>query len=61
MLLTRGHTKASFSNRSGLPRTPLYNILAGRVNNVQQSTVNRISDFFGVSCEEIEDYDLEKL
>jgi DNA-binding Xre family transcriptional regulator len=58
---TRGETKASFSNRTGLTRTTLYKILDGRVNNVQQATVNRISDFFGVSCEEIEDYDLEKL
>ncbi len=61
LMRTRGETKASFSNRSGLTRTTLYKILDGRVNNVQQSTVNRISDFFGVSCEEIEDYDLEKL
>lgn len=59
LMRTRGETKASFSNRSGLTRTTLYKILDGRVNNVQQSTVNRISDFFGVSCEEIEDYDLK--
>ncbi|AUH02013.1 helix-turn-helix transcriptional regulator [Pectobacteriaceae bacterium CE70] len=61
LMRTRGETKASFSNRTGVTRTTIYKILDGRVNNVQQSTVNRISDFFGVSCEEIEDYDLEKV
>ena len=61
LMRTRGETKASFSSRTGLTRTTIYKILDGRVNNVQQATVNRISDFFGVSCEEIEDYDLEKL
>lgn len=40
LMRTRGETKASFSNRSGLTRTTLYKILDGRVNNVQQSTVN---------------------
>ncbi|MFP1789405.1 helix-turn-helix domain-containing protein [Lonsdalea quercina] len=61
LMRTRGETKASFSNRTGVTRTTIYKILDGRVNNVQQSTVNRISDFFGLSCEEIEDYDLEKI
>ncbi|AMH00511.1 MULTISPECIES: helix-turn-helix domain-containing protein [Serratia] len=61
LMRTRGETKASFSNRTGLTRTTIYKILDGRVNNVQQATINRISDFFGVSCEEIEDYDLAKL
>ncbi|MBX9446556.1 helix-turn-helix domain-containing protein [Dickeya chrysanthemi] len=61
LMRTRGETKASFSNRTGVTRTTIYKILEGRVNKVQQSTINRISDFFGVSCEEIEDYDLEKV
>ncbi|SLM61958.1 MULTISPECIES: helix-turn-helix domain-containing protein [Dickeya] len=61
LMRTRGETKASFSNRTGVTRTTIYKILDGKVNKVQQSTINRISDFFGVSCEEIEDYDLEKV
>ncbi|WP_350304553.1 helix-turn-helix domain-containing protein [Photorhabdus viridis] len=61
LIRTRGETKSSFSNRTGLTRTTIYKILEGQVNNVQQSTILRISDFFGVSCEEIENYDLEKL
>ncbi|MCC8373608.1 MULTISPECIES: helix-turn-helix domain-containing protein [Photorhabdus] len=61
LIRTRGETKSSFSNRTGLTRTTIYKILEGQVNNVQQSTVLRISDFFGVSCEEIEYYDLEQL
>ncbi|MGM3172895.1 helix-turn-helix domain-containing protein [Dickeya lacustris] len=61
LMRTRGETKASFSNRTGVTRTTIYKILDGKVNKVQQSTIHRISDFFGVSCEEIEDYDLEKV
>ncbi|WP_192458883.1 helix-turn-helix domain-containing protein [Musicola keenii] len=61
LMRTRGETKASFSNRTGVTRTTIYKILDGRVNRVQQATINRISDFFGVSCEEIEDYDLERV
>ncbi|WP_445494231.1 helix-turn-helix domain-containing protein [Photorhabdus sp. SF281] len=61
LIRTRGETKSSFSNRTGLTRTTIYKILEGQVNNVQQSTILRISDFFGVSCEEIENYDLEQL
>ncbi|NHB93776.1 helix-turn-helix domain-containing protein [Photorhabdus cinerea] len=61
LIRTRGETKSSFSNRTGLTRTTIYKILDGQVNNVQQSTILRISDFFGVSCEEIENYDLEQL
>ncbi|HEI8868875.1 TPA: helix-turn-helix transcriptional regulator [Serratia odorifera] len=61
LLRSRGETKASFAHRAGVTRTALYKILEGRVNNVQQSTVSRISDFFGVTCEEIENYDLEQI
>lgn len=61
LIKSRGETKTSFSARSGITRTTIYNILDGTVNSIQQSTVNRISDFFGVSCEEIECYDLEKI
>lgn len=39
LMRTRGETKASFSNRTGLTRTTIYKILDGRVNNVQQATV----------------------
>ncbi len=40
-------------------RTTIYNILEGKVVNVQQSTLRKISDFFGVSYEEIETIDFE--
>lgn len=46
-------------NASGLTRTTIYNILEGRVINVQQSTIRKISDFFGVSYIEIETVDFE--
>jgi hypothetical protein len=43
-----------------LTRTTIYNILEGRVVNVQQSTIRKISDFFGVSYKEIETVDFEE-
>jgi len=50
----------SLCNASGLTRTTIYNILEGRVVNVQQSTIRKISDFFGVSYKEIETVDFEE-
>ncbi|UVM50031.1 helix-turn-helix domain-containing protein [Pseudomonas sp. B21-015] len=56
----RGETQLSLCNASGLTRTTIYNILEGRVVNVQQSTIRKISDFFGVSYKEIETVDFEE-
>lgn len=54
LIKSRGETQLSLCNASGLTRTTIYNILEGRVTNVQHSTVRKISDFFGVSYQEIE-------
>jgi DNA-binding Xre family transcriptional regulator len=54
-------TKTSFSQKTGLTRATIYKILEGKVSHVQQSTVTRISDFFGISCETIENTDLGKM
>lgn len=59
LIKSRGETRLSLCNASGLTRTTIYNILEGRVINVQQSTIRKISDFFGVSYEEIETVDFE--
>lgn len=59
LMRSRGETRISLCNASGLTRTTIYNILEGRVVNVQQSTIRKISDFFGVSYKEIETIDLE--
>lgn len=61
IIKSRGETKASFANRTGVTRATLYKILEGKVNNVQQSTVTRIADFFGVSCDIIENRNLEHI
>lgn len=50
----------SLCNSSGLTRSTIYNILEGRVVKVQQSTIRKISDFFGVSYTEIETVDLQE-
>ncbi|ADU70608.1 helix-turn-helix transcriptional regulator [Pantoea sp. At-9b] len=61
LIKSRGETKASFANRTGVTRATLYKILEGKVSNVQQSTITRIADFFGVSCEIIENCDLKHI
>lgn len=60
LIKSRGETQLSLCNSSGLTRTTIYNILEGRVINVQQSTIRKISDFFGVSYHEIETVDFEE-
>jgi transcriptional regulator with XRE-family HTH domain len=60
LMQSRGETRISLCNSSGLTRTTIYNILEGRVVNVQQSTIRKISDFFGVSYKEIETVDIEE-
>lgn len=60
LIKSRGETQLSLCNASGLTRTTIYNILEGRVTNIQHSTVRKISDFFGVSYKEIEQVDFEE-
>ncbi|MBK5530704.1 helix-turn-helix transcriptional regulator [Pseudomonas sp. TH06] len=60
LIKSRGETQLSLCNSSGLTRTTIYNILEGKVVNVQHATVRKISDFFGVSYEEIETIDFEE-
>ncbi|MHC8358318.1 helix-turn-helix transcriptional regulator [Pseudomonas sp. LB3P81] len=60
LIKSRGETRLSLCNSSGLTRTTIYNILEGRVTHVQQSTIRKISDFFGVSYKEIETVDFEE-
>ena len=60
LIESRGETRISLCNSSGLTRTTIYNILEGRVVNVQQSTIRKISDFFGVSYKEIETVDFKE-
>jgi transcriptional regulator with XRE-family HTH domain len=60
LIKSRGETQLSLCNSSGLTRTTIYNILEGRVVNVQQSTIRKISNFFGVSYKEIETVDFEE-
>lgn len=59
LLEANGETKTSFSQKTGVTRATLHNILEGKVRKVQQSTISRISDFFGLPCEIIETIDLE--
>ncbi|CCG88675.1 helix-turn-helix domain-containing protein [Erwinia piriflorinigrans] len=61
IIRSRGETKVSFANRTGVTRATLYKILDGKVNNVQRSTITRIADFFGVTCEVIENHNLEHI
>lgn len=47
LIKSRGETQVSLCVASGLTRTTIYNILEGKVSNVQHSTVRKISDFLG--------------
>ena len=38
-------TKKSFSQLTGITRTTIYNILDGKVNRIQNQTVERIANF----------------
>lgn len=60
LIKSRGETQLSLCNSTGLTRTTIYNILEGKVVNVQQSTIRKISNFFGVSYKEIESVDFEE-
>lgn len=60
LIKSRGETQLSLCSASGLTRTTIYNILEGKVVNVQQSTIRKISDFFGISYKEIETVDFEE-
>lgn len=60
LIKSRGETQVSLCIASGLTRTTIYNILEGKVSNVQHSTVRKISDFFGVSYDEIESVNFEE-
>lgn len=60
LIKSRGETQISLCNASGLTRSTIYNILEGRVVNAQQSTIRKISDFFGVPYTEIETTNLEQ-
>jgi transcriptional regulator with XRE-family HTH domain len=60
LIKSRGETQLSLCLSSGLTRSTIYKILDGRVTNVQQSTIRKISDFFGVSYREIETIDFEE-
>lgn len=61
LLKSRKETKSSFSEKCGLTRAALHNIIDGRVDNVQRSTITRISQFFSISCDEIEYFDLAEI
>ncbi|MEQ1968531.1 helix-turn-helix transcriptional regulator [Xenorhabdus nematophila] len=55
---SRGETRVSICDRTGLNRTTIYNILDGRVQGVHSSTIQKVSNFFGVSYSEIETTDI---
>ncbi|PHM61469.1 helix-turn-helix domain-containing protein [Xenorhabdus ishibashii] len=58
LLDSRGETRVSLCEQTGLNRTTVYNILEGRVQNVHPSTIQKISNFFGISYSEIESIDI---
>jgi DNA-binding Xre family transcriptional regulator len=60
-LKSRNETKKSFSERTGITRTTIYNILDGKVDRIQTQTVEKIANFFGTTCSVIEEDNLEAI
>lgn len=60
LLKSKNENQVSLSDRAGINRTTVYNILEGKVSSVQEKTLKKVSDFFGVSYSEIQDVDLCK-
>ncbi|SHO54502.1 helix-turn-helix domain-containing protein [Vibrio quintilis] len=58
---SRNETKKSFSERTGITRTTLYNILDGKVDRIQTQTIEKIANFFGTTCSVIEEGCLESI
>ncbi|MDX7985875.1 helix-turn-helix transcriptional regulator [Xenorhabdus sp. 12] len=58
LLDSRGETRVSLCDRTGLNRTTIYNILDGRVQSVHSSTIQKVSNFFGVSYSEVDTTDI---
>lgn len=60
LLKSKNQNQVSLSDKAGINRTTVYNILEGKVLSVQEKTLKKVSDFFGVSYSEIQDVDLCK-
>lgn len=60
LLEARKENKVSLSDGSGVNRTTIYKILEGKVERVQESTLRKVANFFGVSFYEIQTIDLRE-
>jgi transcriptional regulator with XRE-family HTH domain len=58
LLESRGETQVSLSGGSGINRTTIYKILEGKVINIQDKTLKKVANFFGVSYSEIQNTNL---
>lgn len=60
LLEFKKHNRLSLSDGSGVNRTTIYNILEGKVDRVQENTIRKFANFFGVSFLEIQETDLRE-
>lgn len=60
LIKTSNENKVSLSDGAGVNRTTLYKILEGKVDRVQEATLKKFADFFGVSFTEIQTVDLRE-
>jgi len=60
LLESKNENKVSLSDGAGVNRTTLYNIMEGKVVRVQENTLRKFADFFGVSFTEIQTVDLRE-
>ena len=59
LITSREETRASLSNRTGVTRSTIYNVLDGKVKSVQNATIEKIAEHFGTTCYVIENEDIE--
>ncbi|WGL99857.1 helix-turn-helix transcriptional regulator (plasmid) [Arsenophonus sp. aPb] len=60
LLKEKNENQVSLSDGAGVNRTTIYNILEGKVSSIQEKTLKKVSDFFGVSYSEIQEIDFCK-
>lgn len=61
LLKSREENKLSFSEKSGLTRSTVYRLLDGKITKFQETTIERIANFFGISVKLLESVSIEDL
>ncbi|WGM08760.1 helix-turn-helix domain-containing protein [Arsenophonus nasoniae] len=61
LLKSREENRLSFSEKTGITRSTVYKLLDGKITKSQETTIERIANFFGVSVKMLESVNIEDL